>query len=471
MKKNVLFILSFVLIAFTACDSDDNGTIAESIAVAFVNQSVNVNTVETTVNIVFSTPTTTAGTVVLNVVATDLVYGTDFTTNPAVENNTITVPFQTGVTSATFSFTKLADALEGEVKNVKFTIASVSINAVGIPVATNSTQLNFNETAIVTNSLSSENGGNKVPNQVYIDLSSGATTNVVRTSWDFGFYSGSEFRVVSNGAINKFAVKQLNTTNIDEVQAEDANVTTGNYDPTNLAYVDAPYGNLSGTAIAEISSNDADNKVYLVNLGHKISSVPGTGTGVALTGDERGWKKIRVLRSGNDYKLQYADINATTHSEIIISKNAAFNFTFFSFDTAGIVQAEPQKEKWDLNITTFTSETFYQSGESAGAYYFPDFAVTNTKAGTKAIQVLISDVTYENYALSNATAANFESELAKDQRAIGSNWRATYPLGLKTDRFYVIKDVAGNFYKLKFTAMQNTDGERGHVSFEYKLLK
>ncbi|MGK4567199.1 HmuY family protein [Flavobacterium sp. 3HN19-14] len=61
--------------------------------------------------------------------------------------------------------------------------------------------------------------------------------------------------------------------------------------------------------------------------------------------------------------------------------------------------------------------------------------------------------------------------MAKDQRVIGSNWRATVPLALKTDRFYVIKDVAGNVYKLKFTAMQNAEGERGHVSFEYKLLQ
>ncbi|MGK4567198.1 HmuY family protein [Flavobacterium sp. 3HN19-14] len=393
MKKNLLFLLTFVLIAVSACNDDDS-TAAETVAAAFANQTVNVTDAQTTVNVVFSAPVTAAGTVVLNVVTTDLVYGTDFTTNPAVVSNTITIPFEAGASSAAFTFTKLIDAIEGQVKNVKFTIASVSFDGITIPEATNATQLNFNETAIVNNAVSPENGGNKLPNQVYIDLSSGATTNVPRTSWDFGFYSGSEFRVVSNGAINKFAVKQLNTTNIDEVQAEDANVTTGNFDVNNLAYVDSPYGNLAptttithGTAIAEIAATDADNKVYLVNLGNKVSTVaPGTATGVALTGDARGWKKIRILRSGNDYKLQYADINATTHSEITISKNTAFNFTFFSFDTNAVVQAEPQKDKWDLNITTFTNEVF-QEQTPMGAYFYPDFAVTNTKAGTRAYQV------------------------------------------------------------------------------------
>ncbi|MDI1254493.1 MAG: HmuY family protein [Flavobacterium sp.] len=470
MKKNALFILSFILIAISACNDDDSTT-AETTAVAFVNQTVNVIAAENTVNVVFSAPTTAAGTVVINVLTTDLVYGTDFTTNPAIINNTITLPFEANATSATFSFTKLIDAIEGQVKNVKFTIASVSFEGIEVPEATNFIQLNFNETAIVANALSPENGGNKIPNQVYIDLSSGATTNVPRTSWDFGFYSGSDFRVVSNGAINKFAVKQLNTTNIDEVQTADPSVTTGNFDVANLAYVDAPYGNLSGTAIAEIAANEADNKVYLVNLGDKVATVaPGTATGVALTGDARGWKKIRILRSGNDYKFQYANIDATTHSEIIISKNAAFNFSFFSFDVNTVVQAEPQKEKWDLNITTFTNEVF-QGPTPMGAYFYPDFAVTNTKAGTRAYQVFTSDFTYENFNLTNVVLDNLLTDLAKDQRAIGSNWRATVPLALKTDRFYVIKDVAGNIYKLKFTAMQNAEGERGHVSFEYKLLQ
>lgn len=469
MKKNALLILSFVLVAFTACNDDDNNT-SNAVAAAFVNQTANISSEITPVNIVFSAPASEAGTVILNIETTNLIYGTDFTTNPAADGTTVTVPFAAGATSAVFTFTKLVDAIEGEVKNVKFTIASVSIAAIEIPALTNFTQLNFNETAMTTNTLLTENGGSTVPNQVYIDLSSGATTEVVRTSWDLGFYGGDDFRVVSNAAINKFAVKQLATTNIDEVQVADLNVTTGNYDATNMAYIDAPYGNLSGTAIAAIAANDADNKVYLVNLGYEIAAAPASAPSVALTGDVRGWKKIRITRSGNDYKLQYADIAATTHNEVIISKNAAYNFSFVSLTSGNIVPVEPQKTKWDINLTNFTGETFYGTGESAGSYYFPDFAVTNTKSGTRAYQVLTSETAYVDFTLANVVAGKFETDLAKDQRAIGSNWRATYPLALKTDRFYIVKDAAGNVYKLKFTAMQNGTGERGHIAFDYQLL-
>lgn len=466
MKKNAFLTFAFVVLTLIGCNKDDEAI--APVAIAFVNQEVNLSAAESQINIVFSNPTTSAGSVTLNVVPTNLVYGIDFTTNPTASNGTIVVPFAANATSTSFTFTKLKEAIEGQVKNVKFTIASVSIATVEIPVSTNFSQLNFNETAIVNNTLSPVNGGNRLPNQVYIDLSSGVTTPIVRTSWDLGFYSGNEFRVTINGAINKFSVKQLSTTNIDEVQTEDANVTVGNFDPAGTAYVDHPYGNLSGTAITEVSSTDAENKVYLVNLGQDIATTPGTGTGVNLTGTSRGWKKIRILKSGNDYKLQYANIDATTHNEITISKNAAYNFSFFSFTTNTVVSAEPQKEKWDINLSTFTN--FTQNNGQDVSYFYPDFAVTNTKAGTRAYQVLTSEFAYDTFALANVATANFDTDAAKDRRAIGSNWRATYPLALKTDRFYVVKDVAGNIYKLKFTAMQNASGERGNVTFEYKKL-
>ena len=42
---------------------------------------------------------------------------------------------------------------------------------------------------------------------------------------------------------------------------------------------------------------------------------------------------------------------------------------------------------------------------------------------------------------------------------------------LRTDRFFVIKDPAGNVYKLKFTGGAKADLERGHPTFQYAILK
>lgn len=325
--------------------------------------------------------------------------------------------------------------------------------------------------------LEASTGGPNQGNQVYVDLSNGQKTQVRRDSWDFGFYGGSDFRVILNGSI-KMAVKKLATSNIDEVQAEDTSVNVSFSTASTLGYVDNPTGVLTGagngegTAIAEISATDADNKVYLVNMGFKVGTATPNPGSEASTGEARGWKKVRILRNGTTgYKIQVADLNATTHQEYIINKEANFNFTFFSLDTNATVSVEPAKDKWDLNFTTFTN--YFASQGAFITYYFADFVTSNAKGGTQVYEVLTSVSTYDAFTIDNVTDTSFWASTA-DQRTIGSAWRngggpSSGP-SVKDDRFYVIKDVAGNFYKLKFLALTNDAGERGYPVFEYQLL-
>lgn len=321
-------------------------------------------------------------------------------------------------------------------------------------------------------------GGPNLTNQVYVDLSTSQKTQARRDSWDFGFYSGADFRVILNGSI-KMAVKQLETSNIDEVQTEDVSVNVGFSTVSTLGYVDNPTGVLTGagngegTAIAEISANDADNKVYLVNMGFKVgTTTPNVGS-EASTGDPRGWKKVRILRNGTTgYKIQVADLNATTHEEYVINKDTNYNFTFFSLDTNGTVSVEPAKDKWDLNFTTFTNYFAYEGGFIT--YYFADFITSNTKGGTQAYEVLNTASTYDAFTINSVVDANFATSTT-DQRIIGSAWRngggpSSGP-SVKDDRFYVVKDAAGNLYKLKFLALTNDAGERGYPVFEFALLQ
>lgn len=320
-------------------------------------------------------------------------------------------------------------------------------------------------------------GGPNQGNQVFVDLSTAQSTPARRDSWDFGFSSGPEFRVIINGSI-KMAVKKLATSNIDEVQAEDASVNIGFSTFSTLGYADNPTGVLAGagngegTAIAEIAANDADNKVYLVNMGFKVGTATPNPGSEASTGDARGWKKVRILRNGtNGYKIQYADLNATTHQEKVVAKDANFNFTFFSLDTQNVVSVQPAKDKWDLNFTTFTNYFAYQGGFIT--YYYADFITSNIYGGTQVYEVLTTNFAYDTFTASNVVDANFWASTA-DQRTIGSAWRngggpSTSP-SVKDDRFYVVKDAAGNIYKLKFLALTNDAGHRGYPAFDYQLL-
>ena len=319
-------------------------------------------------------------------------------------------------------------------------------------------------------------GGPNQQNQLYVDLSTSTKTPIARESWDLGFSSGAAFRVAINGSL-KMAVKQLNTTNIDEVQTEDASVSVGFSTLASLGYVDNPTGILEGsgagigTAIAEIAANDADNKVYLVNLGFKAGTTTPNLGAVATDGDPRGWKKIRITRSGNNYVLQYADLDAITHTTVTISKNAAYHFTFFSLVSGQEVTAQPEKNKWDLNFTTFTNYFPYSGADVT--YGYADFITTNVNGGTTAYEVLIADITFEAFTLTSVEESLFITS-ASDQRVIGSNWRSgggpsSLP-SIRDDRFYVLKDVDGNIYKLRFLALTNDAGERGFPVFEYEIL-
>lgn len=466
MKKFLLFF-SILLFAVYSC-SDDDGIVVGSTSVSFSVPSVNLVDEVTDIEVAFSQPTTSSGTLTLGVTETEASYGKDYTTNPAGTETTLEVPFEAGVSKVVFKFNKLIPAIEGQVKNVKFTINAVSTNYV---ISGNTSLVaNFNETALSGNSLEPEVGGPSQVNQVYIDLSSGVMTTVPRTSWDLGFHSGSEFRVILNNSV-KMSAKSLESTDLTAAVSEDNAMLIGQ-GAGNVSQIDDPTGLITGTAIAEVSANDEENFVYLVNLGSNPSlNPPALGSVSADWGTHRGWKKIKILRNGNGYKLQYADLSATTFNEVIIDKNSAFNFTFFSFTTNTTVNVEPQKDKWDINFTTFTNIV-----GGTIPYFYPDFVVNNSRGGALVYSVSINDFSYENFSLANVDNSKF----IEDQRGIGSSWRGTSTTGpdgmpvsqfvLKTDIFFVLKDTAGNFYKIKMTGGALPNLERGHPTFVYEML-
>jgi len=467
MKKFLLFF-SLILMSFYSCSDDDGINSGASNAVSFAVPSMNLSENSVNVVITFAQQTASSGVITLGVVETEAKYGTDYVTAPAGSSSTLEIPFDSGVSKVDFTFNKLISASEGQVKNVKFTINKISTNYE--ITGNNSTVVNFNETALSGNSLAPEVGGPSQENQVYIDLSSGAMTTVPRISWDLGFYSGSDFRVILNNSV-KMSAKSMEDTDLSVALTEDSSMLIGQGSGI-VDQIDDPTGLLTGTAIAEVSANDAENFVYLVNLGSNPSTTPpALGSVAADSGTHRGWKKIRILRNGNGYKLQYADLSATTFNEVTIDKEAAYNFNFFSFTTNQTVSVEPEKDKWDLNFTTFTNVF-----GGTTPYFFPDFVVNNSRGGALAYAVSTEDFAYENFTLSNVD----QSQFINDQRGIGSSWRATSAQGpdgfpvsqfvLKTDIFFVLKDPAGNIYKIKMTGGALENQERGHPTFVYELL-
>lgn len=312
-------------------------------------------------------------------------------------------------------------------------------------------------------------GGSGAENTVFVDLSAAKQDSAKRTSWNLGFHGGSQFRVILNSTNGSSAIAvdktDINAVSASDIDINDLAIPLGQ--PGAFGNIDDVMGDLTKTVIAEIAASDADNKVYVIN--------PKGGSHTDALSEENLYK-VRILRAGNDYTLQYAKLSASTFETLTIQKDGDYNFKYISFAT-GPVTVEPPKADWDFQWTW--SLYFGGTGAAAYPYGFSDLVFINHLAGVTAAEVIFEDAdgnstgkpTYADFSESDLSGITFSN----DRNTMASTWRGTTgaSAGAFNDRYYVIKDAAGNIYKLRFNAMGAGDdgGQRGYPELEYQLVK
>lgn len=324
-----------------------------------------------------------------------------------------------------------------------------------------------------TLTLNGGEGGSSAANTVFVDLSADKQSSVKRTSWNLGFYNGDQFRVVLNNTAGASAVEvnktDLNAVSESDITLDDLQIALGS--PGAFDNIDDVTGDLSKTLISEISATDVNNKVYVMNL-------IGGGHGDVISADNL--YKIRVVREGSDYELQYAKLNATEFSTLAVKKADEYNFSFISL-TDGPLHVEPLKAEWDFQWTWSLYEGSMPNGDLY-PYGYSDLVFINHLAGASAAEVVFEDAeggatgepSYEDFSEADLDGVSFDNT----RGAIASNWRKTTgtPIGAQHDRFYLIKDGSDNVYKLRFISMGAGNppvdgGTRGYPELEYKLVK
>ncbi|MGM0634483.1 MAG: HmuY family protein [Bacteroidota bacterium] len=468
LPKFIQFLVLAIL--FSSCSNDDDSPGQnQDFVVAFEHPSTQLNAEESSqeIKLVFSFAAPENGSIKLALDENQISYDNDYATQPEAANHELILDINQGEEETAFSIEQLSDFYE-KGSSLEVSIAEVNFSN-GIAAGNTSTTINFTESIASGGGINADVGGPNQPNQVFVDLSQQNQEASPRDAWDLGFYSGTENRVIMNYstqmAVAELAGNDLSNFTEADVQALQNEVQVGTFNPANMEYVDDPSGDLSNTSIREINLDDAENKVYLVNLGYRVpTNEPQTGS-IDIAGEHKGWKKIRILKSDEAYILRYADLNDTDYQEVNIAKNSAYNFSFFSFEIQSEVMVEPQKSAWDLNFTVFTNEI-----PGNGSYTYADFILTNRHGGTRAYQVLTEEYAYNNFNQVDVDYNKFDN----DQRNIGSEWRSgggpDQGPSLKEDRFYVIEDTEGNLYKLRFTQLVDETGARGFPGFEYHLL-
>jgi hypothetical protein len=387
--------------------------------------------------------------IVISLQSTGVKYNNHYLTTPEVNNNSIELSIPAGQVSATIEIEKLPEALFEGTELIVFEIQSISNNNI---IIGERNVLSMSFSSIVSQgsslTLNGGEGGSMAANSVYVDLSNNEQTAVSRKSWNLGFYCGNEFAVILN-----------NTTGSTAIEADvaiDAIVSAENYQ-TSLTLtasaegwniIDDWAGDLNKTVIKE-------GKVYIVNLGESQTPL----------------YKIKISsKNPTTYTLQYAKINESNVQSVDIFKNSQYDFVYFSLFDNNIVQVAPEKSKWDIMWTRGIYQTL--SGGVSVPYTFSDLIMINTKNGVQAIELLTANISYADFSLSDCQSVTFNSNMD----VIGSKWRIgggpNAQPAVRTDRFYLIKDVAGNIYKLQFVSMGPGDGgTRGYPQIRYELLQ
>ncbi len=511
--RNYFLIATVFFVAFlSSCGSDDELDLV-NFSVTFSTNTLSMTADEQTKEVVltYSRAATEAGSINIAFSGENAVYGTDFTTDPNGSSGSISIPVAVGDTQASFTFTKLQDPIEGTSKSVSFSINSFD-NTSWVNGAATTAQVSFTPIASLGGVIDLLTGGSTQPNQCYIDLSTGVQKAVKRDTWELGVYNGTENRVFLNSALLVSAAQIKGATDILAVTEATAlsetltfNTIDATFSPTTVdvstvseimaglplgytqysnhaegnVFTDLQAGNLEDTAFAEVSTTDSENFVYIVSLGNEVPTTEANPGAINTTGDHRGFMKVRILTDGNSYTIQYADVNETaSFNTITVAKEANKVLTAISLSTGEKVDVEPASDQWDINF----SGVFSYNGAQGPGYFgltYSDYGLHNTIGNVGMYQVTTYETdasgtrvdlnvpSYTDFTLSDI---NDSSLVYDDRTVISSSWRSTTNGVAKDDRYFILKDASGNYYKLRFTALLSSDGVRGNSQFEYARL-
>lgn len=459
LNKLLLLLCITLTVAIASCSDDDpplpdNLVSFESagLGMAGGEQGAAGSENELTVKVLLSRVVNNEVTLNISFVTEGVTYGTDFTTVPAASSNSLSLTVAKGSSEASFVISRTDDALLDGDEKVTFTITTATEPV--LVGAQPELVLSFAEILSQGATIDINGGGATYANKVLIDLSANRQTVVERSAWDLGFYmDANDFRVILNSSVTMMA-RPLEKSDLNAVTDADTldfanEMVLASEDA--MPWIDNPDGDLTGTAVDAISATASENKVYIVNR----------GAGIGTPASHRGWKKFRVIRNGSGYTLQHADINATSYQEVQIEKDDQYLFKYIHFEN-GAVAVEPPKDKWDIAWTYFMN-----SIGGTLPYAYQDIVLQN-RFGVESAKVLTSAMSYADFSESDLASLTFSNS----QIAIGPDWRRTSPAPVVVfdDRFYIIKDADGNYFKLKFNLIIR-DGVRGNPQFEFALVK
>lgn len=305
----------------------------------------------------------------------------------------------------------------------------------------------FDRGGIITASIETGNNGD-YSKQIYYDLSENKVVRTInRTSWDLGFETTPTGTSIKTNTSCKMYVAKTGFTHLDSIKSISSLTLDYKWDYES--------GNPDSLALRDwIISGIPTNEVFIIDRGEKPSL------------SSRGFKKMQIISvSATQFKIKYANIDGTDEHTKVIAKNTAKNYTCFSFEEGGkVVEAEPDKDKWDLLFSQYI--TTFNNFDPIISY-----SVNGTLLNDKqCMGVKVFDKSFASINLSDLGTYN----LSDSTDVIGYNWKY-YDLDAGTyviagHQNYLIQDRKGFYYKIRFIDFYNDAGIKGSPKFEFEKM-
>jgi hypothetical protein len=296
--------------------------------------------------------------------------------------------------------------------------------------------------------------GNNYENQVFVDLSTGEQVTRSYKLYDIALEASPDgWRLYLNTAKFMFLA---NTGDTSFADADSMNVTWKT--ETDHLYDDSTaFGDWRAAATLGAS------EVFIIDRGR-----------AEHFGADR-WRKLKVIAGDQgSYTLQFCNYNNTSLTTYTVTKDPNYSLMYFSFSGGGQqVQVAPPKNRWDLVFTKYIHTYYSEPPESPYRFYMVCGALLNRWSDARNAIVkqdsTIGYIPFEEVKATDMITYSFYKEAA----IIGYDWKDfDFNLGytLLLNRYYLVLDPAGYYYKLRFYDFYDDLGNKGAASFEYQRL-
>ncbi len=211
-------------------------------------------------------------------------------------------------------------------------------------------------------------------------------------------------------------------------------------------------GNMDSTAIGDWRSTDG---IYLIDRGYNE------------LGEFQGFSKLSIDSVDvNNFYIRSSNLNGDNILNSTVPKLKRLNYTPFSFEQGHeyVSTLSPDKEDWDIVFTSYTY-VYYDLDE------ITPYQVTGVLLNPHNVRAIEEDnVLFEDIDLEYAS----EISLVNKLDVIGFDWKYyNFEEGyysVLSDQNYIIQDVEGVFYKLRFVDFYDDNGVKGAPKFEFQKL-